>query len=96
MRNEAEALVYSTDRALGEYRSLLDAEESAMLQHSLASVKTALEVGEIRQLRESVKELAAAGSVLSRLIYRSADAADPFKGDPGQMRAVGDDAATKR
>ena len=28
VRNEAEALVYSTDRALGEYRSLLDPEES--------------------------------------------------------------------
>ena len=47
-------------------------------------MKTALGGGDIRQLRESVQGLAEAGNVLSRLIYRNADATDPFKTDPAR------------
>ncbi len=84
VRNEAEALVYSTDRAFGEYRSLLDAAESALLQEALAGVQAALAAGEIRQMRESVKALAAAGRVMSRLIYENAQPTDPFQAEAGR------------
>jgi len=96
VRNEAEALVYSTDRALGEYRSLLDDNESAMLQAALLGVKTALGGGDIRQVRESLQVLAAAAGVLSRLIFRDVHASDQFKADPARARASGNNAVDKR
>lgn len=96
VRNEGEALVYSTDRALGEYRSLLDEKENAELQQQLARVKSALGGSDVRELREAIKALAAAGSVLTRLIYRNADASDPFKADPARLRAGESDVPQKR
>ena len=91
VRNEAEALIYSTDRALGEYRSLLDDAESSTLQQALAGVKTALGSADIGLLRESVQGLAAAGSVFSRLIYRGAQAADRPENEPVRPGSGGDD-----
>ena len=76
VRNEAEALVYSTDRALGEQRSALDDSESSLVRNAISGVKTALDGADIQQLREAVKVLAEAARVLSRLIYREADAPD--------------------
>jgi molecular chaperone DnaK len=89
VRNEAETLVYSTDRALGEYRLLLDESETATLQDALAAVRSAVGGGDIGRLRQAVQALAAAGNVLSRVIYRNADATDPFKGDPARGRLGG-------
>lgn len=77
VRNEAEALVYSTDRALGEQRFALDDGESARVRQALAMVKTALGGGDIQQLRGSVKALAKATRVLSRLLYRDTATTDP-------------------
>ena len=96
VRNEAEALVYSTDRALGEFRSLLDEGESTTLQGALAGVKAALGGGDIGKLREAVKVLAAAGHSLSRLIYRNNDASDPFKHERVRDKALENDASRQR
>jgi molecular chaperone DnaK len=94
LRNEAESLLYSTERAQAEYRAVLEEEEARLLAAALTRVRAVLDAGEVRPLREAVQALTAAASVLSRLIYR--DAADPFAGDPGRSRAGGGDAPPLR
>ncbi len=95
-RNEAEALVYSTDRALGEYRSLIDENEAALVQNALSGVKSALGGGDLRRLRESVRSLTEAGRALSRVIYRTSAATDEFNTDPARERAGGNHDSGKR
>jgi molecular chaperone DnaK len=89
VRNEAEALVYSTERALGEFRGVLDAAEFATIQHSVDLVKKNIEAGDPGPLRSAVRTLSEASHALSRLIYRSADASDPFGDEPPRVRTVG-------
>jgi molecular chaperone DnaK len=91
VRNEAEALVYSTERALAEFEPLLDQAEGQTLKRALAAVKEALGRADIARLRTEVKALTTAAHVLTKLIYRSADATDPFRTDPGRPRAAGGD-----
>jgi molecular chaperone DnaK len=96
VRNEAESLIYTTERAIAEFSSLLDDAEASMLHDSLAAVRGALGGGDVGALRSSVKALAEAGGILSRLIYRNADATDPFKTDPARSRALGGDVPRPR
>jgi molecular chaperone DnaK len=95
VRNEAEALVYSTERALGEYHEVLDEAEAADLQAAVQRVRAALQAAEVGPLREAVQALAEAGNALSRLIYRSADASDPFASEATRARIQRDDAGKR-
>jgi molecular chaperone DnaK len=96
VRNEAESLVYSADRALGEFREVLGGEEREALETALADVRAALEGGRVEALRAAVKALAEASHVLSRLIYRGSDADDPFRAEAGRARALGGDGGRPR
>jgi len=95
VRNEAEALVYSTERALGEYHEVLEEGEAADLQAAVQRVRAALQQAEVEPLRDAVRALSDAGNTLSRLIYRNADASDPFASETTRARIQRGDAAKK-
>jgi molecular chaperone DnaK len=88
LRNEAESLLYSTDRALTEFRALMDETESAALDAALRRVKEAMAAGQPADLRAAIRQLNAESHVLSRLLYSQAD--DPFSGDTPRARALGE------
>ncbi len=92
LANEAESLLYSTDRALAEYRSLLDEEEARAVSAAMARVRAAVAEGEPRPLRDAVEALSSAAATISRLVYRNVP--DPFAAEPQRGRVSGGDATS--
>ncbi len=97
-RNQADSLIYTTEKNLAEYGDKVAAEEKTAIEDALAALKTALEGDDADAIRSRSETLAQAAMKLGEAMYRAqqeeaAPAAGPDAGsDVGNTSAAQDGA----
>ncbi len=82
-RNNAETLVYSTEKTLGEHREKVDPEKAAALDQAIEAARAALEGSDVETIRSATNALSEAATPLAEAIYAEAQAAASQQGAPG-------------
>ncbi len=72
IRNQAESLLYSSERALAEFGSVLKPEDKAQLEQDLAECKQSVETGSVEEVRAAFARLEASAQKIGELIYAQA------------------------
>ncbi len=89
-RNQADQLVYATDKTLKEPREKLPAEEVARVEEALKDLKAALEQGQTDRIKAGMERVTQASHQMAELIYRQT--AGPQKGGSGTDSGHGEGA----
>jgi molecular chaperone DnaK len=79
VRNQADSLVYSTERTLGEHGSKLGEADRKAIEEALTEVKEALKGEDGDRIKRAQENLTRASHKLAEIMYREAQA----KGQPG-------------
>jgi molecular chaperone DnaK len=96
-RNNADGLIYSTEKTMGEHGEALSAEDKSAIEDAIANLKTALEGDDVEAITAKTEVLAQAAQKLGEAMYK-AQQEDAAAGDMGDMggdaggeKAGGDD-----
>ncbi|MFD0985667.1 molecular chaperone DnaK [Methyloligella solikamskensis] len=90
VKNQAEALVHSTDKMLAEHGDKVSAEDKATVESALEELKTALEGDDKDAISQKVDALAQASMKLGEAMYQSnQDAGGAEAGGEGQASSSG-------
>jgi molecular chaperone DnaK len=94
-RNEADTLVYSTEKTLTELGDKVDAAERTAVQEQIAAVKKAMEGADPDAIRSATQTLTQASHKLAEQMYKqsAASAAPGAGGEPGEGQAPPSDSA---
>jgi len=71
-RNQADALVYQTERTLNEHRDKIPVNEVNAIEAAIKETKEAIESGDINRIREKMDLLTKASHHLAEIMYRQA------------------------
>ncbi|MFT5487248.1 MAG: molecular chaperone DnaK [Paracoccaceae bacterium] len=100
-RNNADGLIYSTEKTMAEHGEALSTEDKAAIEDGIVDLKSALEGDDIETITAKTEVLAQAAQKLGEAMYKAqqedaaADGADmggDMGGDAGGEQAGGDDA----
>ena len=87
-RNEADSLIYTTEKSLKDYGDKVSAEEKAAIEAAVAELKKAVETNEAEPMKEKIEALKQASYKLAEQVYKQASpGAQGAEGGPG---AAGD------
>jgi molecular chaperone DnaK len=75
LRNQADTIVYTTEKTLSENREKLSAEDISSIESALEEAKKALEKGEREEIERTRDALMQASHKLAEVIYKQASAA---------------------
>jgi molecular chaperone DnaK len=73
VRNQAESLLYTSERALAEFGEVLGEEERAALEEDLAECKRVIESGTLDEVRDTMARLEASAQRIGEILYASND-----------------------
>ena len=90
IRNEADSLVYNTEKSLTEYGDKISGDEKAMMQEKISQCKKTLDGNNLDEIRTAIAELTKASHKLAEEMYKKA-ASEP-KADPTQQPSNGNGA----
>ena len=91
-RNQADAMIYSTEKTLGEHRDKIDAADAERIESAITAARDAVKDGSPDQIRSAVEELTKASHKLAEAMYASqAEAPGGAPGNDGGQSASGDD-----
>src|SRR5471032_3386692 len=76
-RNQGDALVHSTDKALSEHGDKVGAEEKTAIETASAALKEALKADDIDDIKAKTNTLAQASMKLGEAMYKNAEGAEP-------------------
>ena len=79
-RNEAESLVYNSEKTLNELGDKISSEEKAKVQTEIDSVKKALEGDDVAAIKDATEKLTKAFYSMSEKLYSAANAAANAEG----------------
>ena len=92
LRNQTDALVYSTERALAEHGAKLSEAERATVEQALNEAREALKGDDIERIRRAQESLTRASQTLAEAMYRQSRqrrrAAAPRLGGPKEGDVV--------
>jgi molecular chaperone DnaK len=71
VRNQADSLIYTTEKNLAEYGDQVPAEEKAAIEESVAALKTATEGGDVGDIKTKTETLAQAAMKLGEAMYKA-------------------------
>ena len=80
LRNEADQLVYATEKAVSENEEKISAEDRTGVEAAVADVKSALEGSDEAALQASVEQLKQASHKLAEVMYQDAQQQAPEQG----------------
>jgi molecular chaperone DnaK len=79
LKNKADGLIYTTEKALEEYYGNIPKEEAEELRNKLESCKRAMEQNDLDELRFETSELEKAAHRIAQMIYSSFQSTDSEK-----------------
>ncbi|HKM08680.1 MAG TPA: Hsp70 family protein, partial [Sphaerochaeta sp.] len=96
-RNEADSLVYSTEKSLKEYGDKISAEDKAKIENSIADLKKLLEnqSSSAEELKAKSEVLQQAAYKLAEEVYKNTAAQEGGEGGPEDQPASGGDEPKK-
>ncbi|MGI8663251.1 MAG: molecular chaperone DnaK [Acidimicrobiales bacterium] len=80
-RNNADTLVYQTEKLLSEQGEKISGEEKADVEAALADLKTALAATDIEHIKSATEKLMTTSQNFTQKLYEAAAAADPDQGN---------------
>lgn len=87
LRNQADTLVYTTDKTLKEHGDKVDEATRAQIEEALTELKQALEGDDVDAIKAKMEAVGAKSQELAQAIYaasqEAADAGDQAGGDAG-------------
>jgi molecular chaperone DnaK len=84
VRNQADNLVYSTEKSLKEYGDKISAEDKAAIEQASSELKSVLENGDVEQIKQKMEALQQASHKLAEQMYKNASAeGQAASGDAG-------------
>jgi len=83
-RNQAEALMYSVERSLEEYKDKLEASDIDQIRSKSAALKKALEGKDVTEIKAKMEELNKASHKISEILYKHAQASGAAAGPEAQ------------
>jgi molecular chaperone DnaK len=91
VKNQADNLVYNTEKILNENREKLSEEDMKVVEDALNETKSALQTGDVTQIKEKMEILNNASHKLAEAMYKqTSDSTQP--GDSQQQPGAGADA----
>jgi len=98
VKNQADNLVYTTEKLLKENKDKLGADDVAAVESALQETKTAIEAGDTEQIRQKMEALNNASHKLAEAMYKQASTedqpgADASAADGGASQEPGSDAS---
>ena len=95
-RNEADALIYSTEKMLGELADKISGDVKARIQDSLDALKNAVKEGSVAEIKAKMEELQRVAQEAGSEIYKQAAAAQQAEQAAGaQQPGPGEDQGKK-
>ena len=100
LHNQADALIYNTEKNLTEHGEHLDAADKTQVEADIAALKEALEGDDIEALKSKIEALSQSAMKLGEAMYKAqqeegmAGADDASAADPGGAGAANADDAT--
>lgn len=74
-RNQAEALIHSTEKSLNEYGDKVSAEEKGQIETAISDLKSALEGSDTEEITTKMQKLAEVSMKLGQAMYEASQAA---------------------
>ncbi|MBI2467168.1 MAG: Hsp70 family protein, partial [Candidatus Rokubacteria bacterium] len=74
IRNQADSLVYTTERTLGEHGDKIPASDKSAIEDALKEVREALQGDDIDRIKRASEALTRASHKLAEVLYRDAQA----------------------
>jgi molecular chaperone DnaK len=91
-KNQAEALVHSTEKSLKDYGDKVSAEDKASIETALAELKTAVEGDDVEAIKAKTQTLAEVSMKLGQAMYEASQAeAAAAEGGEADATAKADD-----
>ena len=87
VRNEADSLIYSVEKSVGEYGSKLSDAERDEITKALENAKTVKDASDVEAIKSAVAELSKASHKLAEEIYAKASQEQQAGGGPGAADA---------
>jgi molecular chaperone DnaK len=84
-RNQADALVHSTEKALAEHGSKIDTAEKSNIEAAIAAVKEVLASEDVDQIQAKTQALAQASMKLGEAMYKASQADNAGAGEGGDQ-----------
>jgi molecular chaperone DnaK len=88
-RNEADGLVYQTEKSLNEYGDKVSASDKAAIETAVAELKKALEGQDVETMKQKTEALKQASYKLAEEIYKNASPQGSAQGSPNEKEAAG-------
>ncbi len=91
-RNEADSLIYATEKSLKEYGSRLPEEERSRIESAVTDLRNALDGGEAAAIRAKMETLNSAAQAIGQAMYQNAggESGGNADGDANRGNAAGD------
>jgi len=70
--NQADSLIYQTDKMLNEYGDKISAEDKANIEREKENTRSAMNSGDVQQIKQAVEALTQASYKISESMYREA------------------------
>ncbi|MCX7023208.1 MAG: molecular chaperone DnaK [Spirochaetes bacterium] len=83
VRNEADTLVYSTEKSLKDYAEKVNPADKEKIDAAVADLKKALESGDIEQMKQKIEALKQASYKLAEEIYKNVGSQAGAQGQQG-------------
>jgi len=93
-RNEADTLVYTTEKSIKEMGDKLGADDKAKIEEAIADLKRALEAGELEAIKEKTEALKQASYKIAEEMYKNAAPQDGAPGAAADQGPAGEDASS--
>ncbi len=95
LRNEADGLIYSTEKSLRDYGSKVGDTDRQAIESAIQQVRSALETADGRAIRSSMDTLKQAAYRLAEEVYSAASSARANGGASGGGPGAGSDGGSK-
>ena len=83
VRNQADSLIYGTEKNLKEHGEKIPEEEKTRIQEAITGMKTAMEGDDVEAMKAAMQSLTTASHKLAEEMYKSTSAETATDGSPG-------------
>jgi molecular chaperone DnaK len=87
VRNEADSLLYSTEKSLKDYGDKISSDEKAKIEHAMQELKDTMSSGSVEEVKAKTEALQQAAYKLAEEMYKATSAQQGAAGDQGTAGA---------
>ncbi|MFQ5588781.1 MAG: Hsp70 family protein, partial [Nitrospiria bacterium] len=95
VRNEADTLIYTTEKSLGEFGDKVSEDEKSTIETELAACKKAIEGDSVESIRSAIEALSKASHKLAEEMYKKTAAEQAEAGPSGETGETDDSSASE-